>query len=81
MQFDFQDKKNSVNYCVGLSSKLHLLDETNYDQILRSQFIIDEFNEEKIQNIADKMCDINKLNILLRSKQFENQTNEVEEWY
>jgi secreted Zn-dependent insulinase-like peptidase len=27
------------------------------------------------------LCDINKLNILLRSKQFENQTNEVEEWY
>jgi len=27
MQFEFQDKQNAVNYCVGLASKMQILEE------------------------------------------------------
>ena len=51
------------------------------DQILRSQFILDEFNHTQIDSIAQDICNPLKCNIILRSKSFENDTNKVEEWY
>ena len=81
MQFEFQDKVNAVNYCVSLSSKMQVLEDENVDQILRSQYIIDEFDHQKLQRIAEELCDPTKLNIMLRSKSLEGETNQVEEWY
>ena len=48
MQFEFQDKVNALNYAVSLSSKMQILDDSNVDQILRSQYIIDEFDHGKL---------------------------------
>jgi len=81
MQFEFQDKMNPVSYCVGLSSKMQTMDDANVDQILRSQFIIDEFDHEKLMAISAELCDPTKLNVMLRSKAFEEETDQVEEWY
>jgi insulysin len=36
MQFEFQDKVDAVNYCVGLASKLQFYDEQVTGEILRS---------------------------------------------
>jgi secreted Zn-dependent insulinase-like peptidase len=75
MQFEFQDKSNAVNYCVSLASKMQILDESNMDQILRSNYIVDEFSHEKLKNIGDILCDPAKLNILLRAKSIESDTD------
>jgi len=48
MQFEFQDKVNALNYAVSLSSKMQILDDSNVGQILRSQYIIDEFDHGKL---------------------------------
>jgi secreted Zn-dependent insulinase-like peptidase len=81
MQFEFQDKVNPVSYCVSLSSKMQVLGDDSVDQILRSQYIIDEFDHEKLKVVAKELCDPTKLNIMLRSKAFEEETDQVEEWY
>lgn len=31
--------------------------------------------------VSDELCDPTKLNIMLRSKAFEEETDQVEEWY
>jgi secreted Zn-dependent insulinase-like peptidase len=71
MQFQFQDKVNAVNYCVSLASKMQILDDQNMDQILRSNYIVDEFSHEKLKNIGEVLCDPSKLNIMLRAKSLE----------
>jgi hypothetical protein len=38
---------------------------------LRSQYILDEFNHDKLKGIAKDLCDPSKMNIMLRSKAFE----------
>lgn len=48
---------------------------------MRSQYILDEFNHDKLKNIANDLCNPAKMNIMLRSKSFEGQTDQVEEWY
>ena len=60
---------------------MQILDEHNVDQILRSQYIIDEFNHDMLNDISKELCDPTKLNIMLRSKTFEAETDQVEEWY
>ena len=57
------------------------MDDTNVDQILRSNYIIDEFDHDKLNMISSELCDTSKLNIILRSKSFEEETDQVEEWY
>lgn len=48
---------------------------------MRSNYIIDEFNHDKLKIVSDSICDPKKLNIMLRSKSFDDQTDQVEEWY
>lgn len=81
MQFEFQDKVNAVNYCVGLASKLQFYDEAVTGEILRSEYILEEFNHEKLKSIAEELCNPAQMNILLRSKSFEGETDQAEEWY
>lgn len=47
--------------------------------ILRSQYIIDEFDKQKLGNIGDILCDVNKVNIMLRSRNFEDGTTNLTE--
>lgn len=60
---------------------MQTMDDTNVDQILRSNYIIDEFDHDKLNMISNELCDTSKLNIILRSKTFEEETDQVEEWY
>lgn len=48
---------------------------------MRSNFIIDEFSHDKLNMISKELCDTDKLNIMLRSKSFEQECDQVEEWY
>ena len=64
-----------MSYCVGLASKMQILDDSNIDQILRSNYIIDEFSHDKLKIVSDSICDPKKLNIMLRSKSFDDQTD------
>jgi len=75
MQFEFQDKADAVGYCVGLSSKMQIFDDDNVDQILRSQYIIDEFDTPKLSQIAHGLCDPTKVNIMLRSQSVKGETD------
>mmetsp|Transcript_24151 Transcript_24151/g.37096 ORF Transcript_24151/g.37096 Transcript_24151/m.37096 type:complete len:246 (-) Transcript_24151:1074-1811(-) len=70
-----------MQYCVELSSKMQIMDESNIDQILRSKYIIDEFDESKIAALGDTLCDPANANILLRSKSFEGKLQQEEYWY
>lgn len=83
MQFEFQDKKKAVNYCIALSSKMQVMKEEDTSQILRSNFIIDEFDHVKLRAISNELCDISKVNVMLRSKTFEEEgiLDKTEPWY
>ena len=83
MQFEFADKQNPVNYCVRLSTQQQLLEDEEVPQILRSQYIIDEFDKDKLSKIGDRLCNESKVNIMLRSKSFEKDgtTYQVEPFY
>jgi len=43
---------NAVYYCVSLASKMQILNDYNMDQILRSQYIIDDFDHSKLKTVA-----------------------------
>ena len=42
---------------------------------------MDEFNHEKIKSMSNWLCDPKKLNIMVRSRSFENETDQTEYWY
>lgn len=67
MQFAFADKGNALSTCVDLSSKTQRFDDSNMKNILRSRYIEDKFDEEKIKMLVDKMCDPSNMLIFLRS--------------
>jgi hypothetical protein len=53
MQFEFQDKGNGVNTCVSYASRLQIFDKENVAQINRSKYVIEEFNKDQLQQIAE----------------------------
>ena len=57
------------------------MEPENTDEILRSNYIIDEFDHGKIKSISNILCDENKVNIMLRSKAFEGQMDQEVPFY
>lgn len=59
------------------------MEEEEIPNILRSQYIIDEFDRQKLANIGDILCDTDKVNIMLRSRSFDasGATDSVEPFY
>lgn len=52
---------------------MQVMKDEDTDQILRSNFIIDEFDHDKLRGISNELCDISKVNVMLRSKSFEDE--------
>ena len=81
MKFEFADKGNAINTCVKLAGKMQKFDDSNIQNLLRSAYVADKFDEQKISQIADELCNPLNLNIYLRSKSLEEECTETEEWY
>ena len=50
-------------------------------ELMRSRYVVDEFNEELIQKYAEYLCDPSNVSIMMRSKSFEGKTDLTAEWY
>ena len=81
MQFEFADKIDGINYCVDLASKLSIIDDQNIHQILKSQYIIEKFDSQKLKQLCKVLCNPTQINLFLGSKEFENKKNNAELWY
>ena len=49
--------------------------------ILRSNYIIDEFDHDLTREIADILCKPDRLLIMMRSKSFEKECTITEKWF
>lgn len=70
-----------MNTCVSIASKMQKFEDSNIQNILRSGYVADIFDEQKISSIASELCNPQNLNIYLRSKSLETECTETEEWY
>ena len=62
-------------YCQGISSKMQTHNEDNIDEILRSKYVVDEFDKAKVQDVIDRICDPSNLQIMISAKQLEEVTD------
>ena len=60
---------------------MHLYDESNIDQIIRSKYVAEDFDEELNKQICDLLCDPQNMNIVIYSQKFEGQTESEAPWY
>lgn len=81
MGFEFMDKGNAVGSCVNYSGRMHLFNEDNMWNLIRSTYVAENYNEGRLREINEAMCSADNLNIYLRSKSLEGQVEEVAEWY
>jgi secreted Zn-dependent insulinase-like peptidase len=81
MNFQFADKKDGIDEAVGFTRDMPQFNDGNVDQLIRSHYIIDEFDKEQIKKYIDVLSRVDTLNVILRSKSFEGQTDQVAEWY
>ena len=72
LEFAFADKSDPADYCIKLTSKLQLIkDSVEYrTNLLRHQYVVEEFNPTQIQELSDLLADPKNVNIYFRSKQF-----------
>lgn len=66
-----------------MTSKLQVVDEDpKYrERLIKSQYVVEEFNKEVIQEMANLIADPKNLNIYFRSKKFEGQCELDDIWY
>ena len=81
MIFEFEDRNRALNYCVTYAQRLHVIEESKMENILRSNYIIDEFNHDLAKEIADILCKPDSLLIMMRSKAFEKECTITEKWF
>jgi insulysin len=48
IKFDFADKKNGLNYCISLASRMQKFEGESLKDILRHVYITEEFDEARI---------------------------------
>jgi hypothetical protein len=61
LNFDFQDESSGLMYCQGISSTMQTMNTENVGEILRSKYVIDEFDKVKNQDVIDRLCDPSNL--------------------
>ena len=49
--------------------------------MIRSRYIVDDFNGDQIQDYVKRLCQTDTLNIFFQSKSFEGKTEQEAEWY
>lgn len=81
MNFQFADKKDGIDQAVSFTRKIPQHTEENIDQLIRSGYIRDEFDQDQIKKYIDVLSRTDTLNVIIRSKTFEGQTDQVAEWY
>jgi insulysin len=58
-----------------------VIEESNMENILRSNYIIDEFDHDLTRHIADILCSPERLMVMMRSKSFEKECTITEKWF
>lgn len=81
MGFEFMDKGNALQTCVKYAGRMHIFNEGNMSNLIRSTMIADQFDVERLKSIIDAMCNPANVDIYLRSKTFEGQVQEEVEFY
>lgn len=81
IKFEFRNKGDPIDQCVDLADEMQLFDESNMDQLIRNSYVVDEFNQSKISQVLEHLCNPENVNIFMRSKTFQEECTETEEWY
>lgn len=58
---------------------MHMHNEENMNQIIRAEFMHDNFDHKKLESIAEMILDPQNVNIMLRAKCLE--TDQTAKWY
>lgn len=71
INFDFMDKSSPMNYTLKLASKMQLFEDDIVQDILKHQYVVEELDTKRIQEMSDLLADPAYVNIFIRSKSFE----------
>ena len=83
MRFEFLEKSNAVQYCVGLARKMPVFSSDEaMAQLIRHQYIAEDFDKERCAELAGLLADPANCLALLSSKSFDDSTLPTHEyWY
>jgi len=81
--FEFQEKSDPMSTCINFSMYLQQLDESNVNKIIESQYVVEEFDTQRFNEIADILVSPQKMNVLIGSKKFEgsDEIDQVADWF
>ena len=49
--------------------------------MIKSNYVTPKFDIDLTKKILEELCQITKLNVIVRSKSFDGQTDKTDEWY
>ena len=81
MNFEFQSKGDGLREVTGTAKRMKLYGPDTWKNYLREKFVVSKFDQEKLKDIINLMCDEKKLNIYLISKKIEADTTDKAPWY
>ena len=79
IKFDYHQQPQGIQYVQNLASSMHMHSEENMNQIIRANFMHNNFDHDRLESIADMLLDPSKVNIMLRAKCLE--TDQTAKWY
>mmetsp|Transcript_26085 Transcript_26085/g.35601 ORF Transcript_26085/g.35601 Transcript_26085/m.35601 type:complete len:178 (+) Transcript_26085:163-696(+) len=81
MKFNYLDKGEAVNYCVGTTRTMQKFDESNIEEVIEHKYVSKQYNESLLKQIILELCDPLNANYYLRSKSFEGKLTKSVPWY
>mmetsp|Transcript_9358 Transcript_9358/g.14191 ORF Transcript_9358/g.14191 Transcript_9358/m.14191 type:complete len:179 (-) Transcript_9358:1317-1853(-) len=81
MNFTFADKPDSSDAAKRITSRMHLFDDSNMKDMIRSKYIVDEPDFSMIEKFMAELTKPDNLLIFLSSHSFKGQLKDKEYWY
>ena len=81
MRFEFMDRQRAISTCVGMARRVHLFEDSNVDQLIRANYVVETFDKAAVQALTEKLCDPANMNVFVRSHKFNEQTDQRAPWY
>lgn len=84
MSFEFADKGQTMSTVVSMSRRIQVMKEEDMSQILRSKYVSETYDPERIKEYSQLLTQTDNLLIFLKSKSFADDESiklNEEKWY
>lgn len=81
MKFNYLEKGEAVNYCVGTTRTMQKFDQSNIEEVIEHKYLAKTWKPDQLKDVIKDLCDPRNANYYLRSKSFEGKLTKSAPWY